>query len=185
MSTEVRAECVERFEIDHSRSVLQEHRSRGVEVADFPQRFRAAPIDAGHTAVATVASYRVAGEPLLWFSPDNHEVVIDSTFSGDLNAVDPTRMSPGETAALGLLQPSARAALPAREIGRFLIESGMIRTYWHIGAELCLESESTDVIGYRATYSGVHTYFTNEQNQDAFRFVFAIGPDGALTIAIP
>jgi hypothetical protein len=176
--------CLDRFTVEHSRSVLSEQRSTGPGWDDFPTRFAAAVVDpATFLPVKAVADYRVNGQPILFFTPDRRAAVVDARLFSDLVVADPTRMRAGETASVGAAMPAARQALTGREIARFLILAGVVRVYWHVEAEVCLETETTKHDGaYEAAFSGTHTYFTNQRHEGHFAFTMKLAPDGNITV---
>jgi hypothetical protein len=174
--------CLARWQIEASASVLNEQRGAGPPWEDFPRRYAAAAIAAGYSPVKTVERFRFQAQPLLWFTPDKRDAVLDTRFSSGLEAVDVPRLGPGERKVLGALRAEAARALAPREILEFLLRADLLRTYWHIGSELCLERESSADGGYRAELSGEHVYFTNEENHDPLAFAVEIGADGVVAV---
>ena len=132
-----------------------------------------------------VEAYRVDGTPILWFAPDKTAAVVNAAVFSDLTVADPTRMARGETAEVGILAASARGKIAGRDVAKFLIHAGAIRTYWHVGSVVCLEAEGNRAGGYEATFAGVHTYFTHGERHGQFRFTLRLAPDGAIAVAIP
>ena len=176
--------CIEKIAIDHSDSVLSEQRRVGPRADDFPERFAAETIDpTSYTPVTVVADYTIDATPLLWFTPDRSRPVVNATYFTDLEVGDATRLKPGTPATIGKLVAAAQGKIDNRRLARFLLAAGVIRTYWHIGAELCLVSEELGERGYAAAFTGVHTYYTNEENRDAFTFTLTIATDGTLAIS--
>jgi hypothetical protein len=176
--------CLERFTVDHGASVLVEQRQVGPPMSDFPTRFAAVTVEkATYAPVKVVAAFTVGGAPLLWFTPDRRSVVVDAASFSDLAVVDPTRMRVGEVATVGTVREPVRQALSGRELTRFLILAGVLRVYWHIEADVCIEAESTGQDGaYQARVSGTHVYFTNDRHEGHFAFVLGIAPDGTITV---
>ncbi len=176
--------CIEKITIDHSDSVLSEQRRVGPRADDFPTHFAAEVIDTtSYTPVAVVANYAIDATPLLWFTPDRSRAVVNSAYFTDLVVGDATQLKPGAPVTIGKLTTAAQGKLDNRQLARFLLAAGVIRTYWHIGAELCLVGEEVGDRGYAAAFTGVHTYFTNEENRDEFAFTLTLAEDGTLTIS--
>lgn len=180
--------CIERFAVNKTGSVLAEQRLVGPPAPDFQKRFRAAAIDRKtYLPVKAVETFRVRGrdEALLWFTPDRTEAVLDERVFSDLDVADPTRMRAGERSSIGRISESARDQISGRVLGRFLIECGIIRTFWHLESEVCLERETETEPEYRALYSGKHEYFTSRRHEGSFVFSLVVGADGAIRIEIP
>lgn len=175
--------CLERFVVGYDNSLLEEHRSRGVSVDDFAQAFVNESIDPElHQRVRCVEFLRLAGEPLFWFHADGGPAVVDARLCSAVTVVDPTRMKSGTSAVVGQLTDRARREVAPRVLARGLMLAGAIQTFWHIGAELCLESESDEGDAYVGRYGAEHTYYTNDENVVAYAFEFVL--DGAGTILV-
>lgn len=83
---------------------------------------------------------------------------------------------------VGRLAPDVAATADPREVLRFLLHADVVQTYWHMGADLCLEQEERGADGYRAILDGVHHYYTNTANHDPVRFTLTITPDGLVEV---
>jgi hypothetical protein len=175
-------ECLERLTAGHHDSVLDEQRRVGPRSWDFQGRYAAATIDrAAQVPVEVVKAYQLDGVPLLWFDAGKTAAVVDAAVLSDLVVADATRMRAGEQAAIGRLTPAALGKLAPRELVKFLIAARVVATYVHIGSELCLVEEQQDDAGYRARFTGSHTYFTNEENVDPLAFEVRIDAAGVIT----
>src|SRR5690606_19116974 len=177
--------CLARYQLMSHTSVLEEQRRRGGAQRwnDFVKRYPAATIDpATHHPVEVVADPRLGDAPLLWFPPDFSDPVVDATLFGDLQIVDATRLGVGDRAELGTLTERGRARLRGRALVEFLLESGAIQAFMHVGATLCLLAEVEDVRGYRAELGGEHEYYTNEENHDPLWFAVEIAADGRMLV---
>jgi hypothetical protein len=174
--------CLATYEITSSGSVLSEQRSTGPGWSDFPARYNAAEIDeASYTPVQATARFTLAGRPLLWFTPDKRDAVVDVRFSSTLLAVDVPMLRAGERRFIGALTPEGRA-LPPRDFLEFLLRAGVARTYWHLGSELCLEQEAAAGGSYRARLSGAHVYFTSRKHRVPLAFVVELGAGGEIVL---
>ncbi|MFO7567931.1 MAG: hypothetical protein R6X02_35145 [Enhygromyxa sp.] len=177
--------CLARYELDSHASVLAEQRRRGGAQRwnDFASRYPAASIDpASHHPVERVAGYRVADAPLLWFTPDFADAVVDDAVFGELTVVDATRLSLDQRVTIGTLSERGRAELGRRELLEFLLKSGVIQTFAHIGSTLCLIAEFDDGRVYRAELSGEHEYYTNQANHDPLAFAVDVATSGEIAI---
>lgn len=183
------ANCLVQWEINSNGSVLNEQRSLGTPWFDFATAYKAAKIDKStFTPVKATAQVKIPDGPVLWFTPDKKDAVIDVAFSSDLTVVDIPRLSEGEEKTIGTLS-SERALFAVnygQEILELLIRADVLRTYWHIGSTLCLTQSARDETqiggGYRAEVIGTHTYFTNEKNVEPLAFFFQISPSGVLSV---
>jgi hypothetical protein len=177
--------CLARFQLDSHASVLDEQRRRGGAQRwnDFARRYPAATIDpASHHAVELVAGRTLGGAPLLWFTPDFADAVVDAAIFSELKFVDATTLRGAQQVEIGTLTERGHAELRKRELLEFLLEAGVIQTFAHIGSSLCLRSEVEDQRGYRAELDGTHEYYTNQENHDPIGFALEITPDRVMTV---
>jgi hypothetical protein len=177
-------DCLARYSLGQT-SVLDEQRRRGGAKRwdDFAERYPAAAIDpATHHAVEVVADYRVNDSPVLWFTPDFADAVVDAAMLGELTIVDATRLRIGERVEIGTVTAAGRTVLDGRRLAEFLLKSDAIQTYVHIGSTLCLLTEVEDENGYRAEFTGEHEYYTNEENHDPLAFSLEMAGDGRIVI---
>ncbi len=178
-------DCILTWEIDAGDSILSEQRRVGPHRNDFFERYTSAAIDPlTQRPVDAVSRFRLAEQPIFWLTADKRDVVVDLRFSGDLVAVDVPRLRGGESRSLGLLSAHARA-MPARDVLELLVRADVLRTYWHIGSEVCLVRERADAGAYRAELRGEHTYFTSGRNRETFSFVFEIAAGGEMSVTSP
>lgn len=176
--------CVARWTLSSSEGVLHEQRGVAPMVAwsDFPTKYPAAAIDPKGLPVATVARFVIDGQPLLWFSEARTEAVVDARWFSELALVDATALSTGATATIGTFLPAGRCKIAPRELVEFLVRADAVRTYAHIGSEVCLASEAEADGAYTATFTGEHVYFTNEENRASLAFVVTVAADGTITV---
>lgn len=176
--------CLARYELG-SNTVLDEQRRRsGAERwFDFPKRYPAATIDPSkHLAVEATAEHRSGDAPILWFTPDFSDAVVDATLLGELTIVDATRLRPGDRQPLGTVTKRGREQLSGRALLDFLLRSDAIQTYVHIGSKLCLFGEFEHAGSYHAELTGEHEFYTNQENHQPFAFALVIESDGRLEI---
>lgn len=174
-------QCLHRWQLPKGESVLHEQRRLGTPWPDFSTAYPAITVDSTMTPVATVADIQLDGAPVLWFSADHSMVHADARAFSTLTAVDVPGVTAGTSVTVGTIAPEALAKLGGRAVVDLLLRSDTLRTYWHIGSELCLETERTED-GWRGNFSGEHTYFTNSENHDEMWFTVTIAPDGVIVI---
>lgn len=163
-------------------SVLSEQRRVGKPADDFQKVFPAMKIDPQVMMhVMATVDFQLGKQPLLWFSQDKSQVVVDERWFGDLAMVNVTTLGEGKKAVIGRLKEGGRK-LPPRVIAWFLMRAGILQTYIHIESTVRLESEKTEGPSYLAVFTGKHLYFTNERNERPFRFRFIIEEDGTLRV---
>jgi len=122
--------------------------------------------------------------PFLWATPDRKEAVIDQRFFGDLYVVDVTsEVREGKEKQIGIATPELLRRLPLSVLTRFLIDSQVIKTYWHLGATLCPTRENQTADIYEQTFHGKHSYCTSECYTKAYNFTVRINKKtGAITV---
>ena len=173
--------CLATWSMGKGASVLSEQRGLpGVDWNDFGSAYAAAAIDASHTPVKATAQFTVDGAPMLFFTQDGSQAVVDSRVFSDLTVVDVTALSAGAVAKVGTFL--ARGKLGHRALLEFLVRSDVIRTWAHLESEVCLTAESEGDPIWRAEFTGEHTYFTNRENHGALAFVVEVAGDGTITV---
>ena len=179
-----RPDCLERITVDQAHSVLSEQRRVGPPAADFQTRFRAEYLDpAAQVPVEVVRAYQIGGTPLLWFDVAKTEAVVNAAVLTDLVVADVTAIRAGEQVAIGQLSELGIGQLGGRELVKFLIAARVIATYVHIGAELCLVEEHVDeASGYRARFTGQHTFFTSQKHVKPLAFAVAVDATGVIAV---
>ncbi|MDP7034268.1 MAG: hypothetical protein QF752_07215 [Planctomycetota bacterium] len=110
------------------------------------------------------------------------ELVVNAAFLHPLTAVDATRMDPGETRPFGHLTETGNNDLSKRDLLLWLLHSGVVNTWWHIGSELSLIREEKNSQRYEAEVVGEHEYYTNDRYTGKVHFVFRVDADGSLYI---
>ena len=105
---------------------------------------------------------------------EQKKVTVNNQYFSDLRRGDATRLGMGQEHRLGEFRDLAYTRLTPRALVLFLIQSQIIETYWHLEAKLCLLREEDRPDAYQAWFHGVHTYFTNEQNDEPYAFIVTI-----------
>ncbi len=175
--------CIEAFEVGSASSVLDEHRSH-TKVRDFHTVFRAAAIEPEtQKPVGVVAKYTAGGTALMWYTADFSEIVVNQAALSDLTVVDATNLAPGAALRVGQRNEIVLGLLSNRDLVRFLLDARVVATWVHLGANLCLASETTSDAGvYTAKFTGTHTMFTNEERTERLDFSLEIDDEGVVTL---
>lgn len=177
-------DCLERISVDQGSSVLAEQRRVGPPADDFATGYPAEYLDPeAQVPVEVTRAYQIGKTPLLWWSQDKTHAVVNAAVLTDLTVADVTALPAGQQVKVGQLSELGVGAIGGRELVKFLIAARAIATYVHIGAELCLVEDHDDgARGYRARFTGEHTFFTNKKNVRPLAFAVAIDGDGVITV---
>lgn len=177
-------DCLERISVDKGRSVLAEQRTVGPAADDFATTYPAAYLDPeAQVPVEVTRAYQIGKTPLLWWSQDKTHAVVNAAVLSELAVADVTALPAGQEVRVGQLSELGVGAIGGRELVKFLIAARAIATYVHIGAELCLVEEHDDgAAGYRARFTGEHTFFTSKKNVRPLAFAVAVDGDGVITV---
>jgi hypothetical protein len=181
-------DCIAFWDIDSARSVLHEQRESKVPWYDFATTWKSAAILSDAVPIKTLSEIKIPDGPVLWFSAEKKEALVDKRFSSDLTVVNVTRLRAGLTKTIGTLskERALSASSHGMEILQLLVKADIIQTYVHIGSEVCVKKSAVDEKSaggaFRADVVGEHTYFTNQKNVDKFSFRFEIKPTGEMTV---
>lgn len=168
--------CLDRMSPNSQTSLLHTLRNAGASIADFPKTIAARAIDPEVDTPLPAFGKGTDGTAIFWMGSDKVPVV-DARVLGPLKTAHVTQMKAGESVQVGRIADPEATALA--EVSKHLIHAGIILTYVHIGAELCVERESTQK---RRIISGSHTYFTQTENKDEVRFSVVLGPGGIIEV---
>ena len=175
--------CLATYTIDHDDSPLAQLRERGGSIPDFQDRVPAAVIDPKtQEPLPATAALTLEGQPIAWLAASLDHLVMDGAAFAPLRRAEPTRLSTGERAEVGRVTPAAREGLGDRQVFELLARAGVIQTYWHLGADLCLTAESLEDGVYRAEVDGVHEYATNRSSEQRYGFAVEIGAEGTIVV---
>lgn len=123
----------------------------------------------GLERVPHLASYELDGEPFMAIDRAGRRVVLNERLFGPFVRPDAPRLAAGERVEVGVVKDRRILADPLA-LSSFLVESELIRTYWHIEARLRLTDVETTATGFRASFHGSHLYFTNRRTEDKYAF---------------
>lgn len=173
--------CLARLSIDHASSVLAEQRRVGPPAPDFPTRYRAVDLDPDvQVPVEAVRQFQIGQTPLLWFTADRTEAVVNAAVLTDLTVADLTQAAPGTRVEIGQLSELGLGHIDGRALVEFLLRARVIATYAHLGSELCLVEERNGPEGYRARFTGSHTYVTSRRHVAPLAFTVTVDADGRI-----
>jgi hypothetical protein len=117
--------------------------------------------------------YAADGKPLLAIDRKGRRVHLEAAFFSDLERPDATRLAKGKRLVFGTLKQLPKGLTHA-DLARFLVESQLIQTYWHLEARLCPGAVTDDAAQYRVELRGVHSYCTNRCQEDPLAFAVRI-----------
>lgn len=176
--------CVATIEVDKASSYLTEIRSKmGFDLPDYVKSFPALPVDKKKAKpLESGSSIRIDDDPLFWWNPETKQAFVDERFFGDLAVVDVPRMAVGDEAAIGTFKGRVKNLIPPRQLVELLIRAGVLQTFWHLEAKVCLVEETGGETSYTGSFAAEHVYFTSEENRDTYSFDVTVGQDGAMTV---
>jgi hypothetical protein len=137
----------------------------------------------GLERIPHLAPYELDGEPFMVVDRAGRRVVLNERFFGPFVRPDAPRLSPGERMQIGAIRDPRLLADPLAVVS-FLLDSELVRTYWHIGARLSLLEVSETYTGFWATVRGSHRYFTNESNEEAYSFTVEVVIESGLVYVV-
>lgn len=120
--------------------------------------------------------------PFLWMTPDRKEALVDERFFSNLSVVEVVGGLKNEI-TVGRAMPELLRRMPPDIIVRFLLQSEIIRTYWHLKAALCPTSLNQTPDIYEQRFFATHTYCTSECFMKSYSFAISINKkNGAMTV---
>jgi hypothetical protein len=112
---------------------------------------------------------------LLYRSEEKREVVVDSSIFTNLERVDVTRLSKGESVQVGqIIDPSFNKP---NYLIPFLLKGQILITYWHTSANVTFKDSEKKGAIECFQFNGKHEYFTNEKNVSKYQFQICIDRD--------
>lgn len=182
-------ECLARFTLAHEDSPVAELRELGGWQDEAQDRFPAAVIDpTAQRPVTATASLRLDGQPIAWFSRTLDAVVLDGAAFAPLRGASAMEVEHEARRAVGRVVPRARAAMGNRAVLELLLRIQAIRTYEHLGADLCLTEEHYTHGTYRADLTGVRQFMitraTGRALEQETRFAFAVEIDAEGQVSV-
>ena len=140
-------------------------------------KIRAAPAPKGATPIGAKLD---TGQYAFWLSADGAVITADNKIFSDLKKINLTRLATEKSELVGTMRNPVSYSRPVLEL---LTNVGILQTFVHVEAKLCLVREIKKDGNYMAVVAAVHTYYTNEQVDDPYKFNFAIDTkSGAMTV---
>lgn len=115
--------------------------------------FTAAHPPEGLVVPRKLEKYLIAGEPLLFEDPVSNRAFVNAAFFTDLRTFDATRPLKGEKKIGGLKELSFTGLFP-RQVAKFLVEWGAIRTYQELESRVRITRERETGDSYTAIFEG-------------------------------
>lgn len=130
------------------------------------------PLDPVWEAMPGLASFAIRGDPLLAIDRTRRKVLLSAAhFDGVFLRPDATRISAPVRLTVGRVRPDSDLARNPSKLVLFLLQSQLVITYGHIGAQLERVNESLDSEGrFRSEWTGKHTFFTSQQQERPLHF---------------
>jgi hypothetical protein len=167
--------CVTRIRVTRAQNPFRVWDARSTRSGDSGPVVQAADLVAeSFDAVPSLARYAVHGVMLMGIRKTTREPVVSVKYFTPLARVDATRIRPGQRMEIGKILDLSPSPLTLRDIILFLLESQVIATYWHVESVICLSREEEAAGVYRASFQGIHKYFTNRYNEENLAFTVSI-----------
>jgi len=134
---------------------------------------RAVALEPSFEAPPHLARYAAGGRPLLAIDRTARRVHVEAAYFSDIERPDATRLEKGARAVMGTLK-ALPPGLDHAGVARFLVESQLVLTWWHLEARLCPGAVRDDAATYRLELRGTHHYCTNDCQDDPIAFAVCI-----------
>jgi len=167
--------CIEKILITRAQNPFREWDAKNYKAGQTGSPVRTVDFNAETCdTVGSLSRYAVRGAMLMGIEKKTHEPVVSGQYFSPLARLDATRIDPGQSKKLGRLLNVSTSPLALREMVLFLLESQIITTYWHVESVICLASEDDSADVYKASFRGIHKYYTNSYNEEKLDFVITI-----------
>lgn len=179
------ATCLFDMQVDRGTTYLDQARQQGAVLDDWLETIPAGEFDGDSDYLMPIGSgdaFGFGGRSLLWYNTETQNFRVDGQYFSDLQSIDVPRMPSGQRLQIGVFIGESQESIAPRAVVEFLIRTGILRTFWHIGAELCFVEETETDGTYRVVIDAVHTYYTNEENRDSYGFAVTIDTEGVIIV---
>lgn len=173
--------CLEKVRITKTEDPFREWNAKGAKDSSVVRA-----VDLNQQDFDMVPALRRYGAPgimLMGIEKGSREPAVSKRYFSPLTRVDATGLEPGQRKDIGRLQPVSLGSPALRDVALFLLESQIIRTYWHVESVICLtgDYDSSDI--YSASFKGIHKYFTNSYNEEKLMFSITVNKlTGTMTL---
>ncbi len=124
-------------------------------------------------------------ESFLYYSKEKDDFYLNSNYFGSIKRSG-LIIEPLSEFEVGEYKETDFNEFTPREVTRFLLKSNILSSYDHTHANLCLEEESDSDEEYRASYKATHYYYTNESNEETYKFEIALDKEsGKIKLSYP
>lgn len=167
--------CITRIRVARAQNPFREWDAKSTRSGNPGSVVRAADIAVeSFDAVPSLARYSARGAMLMGIQKKTREPAVSGKYFTPLARVDATRIHPGQRMAIGIILDLSPSPLTLRDIALFLLESQVIATHWHVESVICLVREEDAAGVYRASFQGIHKYFTNQYNEETLAFMVSV-----------
>lgn len=167
--------CIAKIMITRDQNPFREWDNKNSNVARKDSTIRAVDLDVEtYDTVGSLSRYAVRDVMLMGIEKKTREPAVSTQYFSPLARLDATRLDPGQSKKLGRLLNVSASPLALREMVLFFLESQIITTYWHVESVICLTSEYDSADVYKASFRGIHKYYTNTYNEEKLDFAITI-----------
>jgi hypothetical protein len=125
------------------------------------------------------------GDSFLYYSKEEDNFYLNSNYFGNIKRTS-LMVEPLTKFEVGEYKQTNFEEFSPREVTQFLLKSNILNSYWHTDADLCLEKEEDTADEYRASYKATHYYYTNESNEETYKFEIALDKEsGKIKLSYP
>lgn len=132
------------------------------------------------TPIQTPKEILFNGIPLLYFTANPKQVVVDQNYFSELKRIDVTKLLIDEIKSIGFTK------VPLKDINfvvSFLLKSQILITYWHTNSELTVVNSQVEGENTKFRIDGKHFYYTNKKNTESFSFTLVMNSvTGEITV---
>ncbi len=157
--------CIAKYNTDQSGALFSQ-----LNPPNEVKAVKAGVVQKQFTPLTTAEKFTIAGKPVAWVDNTGKQIIVDKNYFSDLKLIDVTKFPLDESDVVGKVDTTILTGRTPREIAGFLIDSQILNTYWHIGADICLREEQDFGSHYIAHFDASHVYFTNERNVENYTF---------------
>jgi len=121
--------------------------------------------------------------PMLAVDTAEMKLYVNSAYFSDLVQVNVTGIN--DHHVIGSVKPALFKIMSLRKILTLLMHAGIMETYIHLNAEICLKEETESDDTYMAEFSAVHHYCTNDCYDEPYRFGLTINKKNGVIFVRP
>lgn len=124
-----------------------------------------------------------SNDHLLYSIAGADELFINADYFSDITIADATKLK--ESAVIGRYKQLSFDEHSAWEVIKFLLESHLVETYWHLKSDICLVEEEDTANAYKAIFDASHDYCTNECLTQDYKFDIEINKKSGEIVISP